>query len=324
MAAILVTGGAGFIGAHVCRALAGAGFLPVTIDDLSAGNREFVKWGPLVEACIDDAAALDAAFVSWPIKGCVHLAGSIEVGRSVREPLAFWRNNVSASLVLIERLVAASVKGTVFSSTAAVYGAPDTTPIVENHPLRPTNPYGETKLAIERVLAAAHVAGGPPWMALRYFNAAGAAFADGIGEAHDPETHLIPLACRAALGQGPALAIMGDDYDTPDGTAIRDYVHVLDLADAHVTALRACFAGRSGVYNLGTGTGHSVREVIETVARIGGRDVPHRIVTRRAGDVARLVADPAAAARDLGWHARRSDLPAIVDDAWHWHVLEKK
>lgn len=324
MTAILVTGGAGYIGAHVCRALARAGFAPVALDDLSAGKREFVKWGPLIEARIDDAAALDSTCAHWNIKGCVHLAGSIEVGRSMREPLAFWRNNVVASLTLIERLAAAAIGAIVFSSTAAVYGAPDLTPIVESHPLRPTNPYGETKLAIERVLAALHAAGGPPWLALRYFNAAGAAFADGIGEAHDPETHLIPLACRAALGQASALSIMGDDYDTPDGTAVRDYVHVEDLADAHVAALRTCFLGRSGAYNLGTGRGHSVREVIDMVARVGGRVVPHRMEPRRLGDVARLVADPTAAEIDLAWRPKRSELALIVGDAWRWHVIQTK
>ncbi len=324
MDAILVAGGAGFIGAHVCRALANAGFLPVAIDDLSAGKREFVKWGPLVEANIADASSIDAAFAKWPIKGCIHLAGSIEVGRSMREPLAFWRNNVSASLTLIERLAAASIGAIVFSSTAAVYGAAGSSPIAESHPLQPTNPYGETKLAIERVLGAVRAAGGPPWMALRYFNAAGAAFADGIGEAHEPETHLIPLACHAALSSKPPLSVMGDDYDTPDGTAIRDYVHVADLADAHVAALQACIEGRSGIYNLGTGVGHSVREVIETVSRISGRDVPYRVAARRAGDVARLVADPGAAAQGLGWRARRSALSEIVNDAWHWHLCQKK
>lgn len=319
MSAILVAGGAGYVGAHVSRALAAAGHLPVVLDDLSAGKREFVKWGPLVEAGIDDVAAIDSVLSSHRIDGCILLAGSIEVGRSVREPLAFWRNNVSAPLVLLERLAAKKVGAIVFSSTAAVYGAPDSVPIPETHPLRPANPYGETKLAIERVLAAQRTAGGAAWMALRYFNAAGAADGDGIGETHDPETHLIPLACLAALGAKPALSIMGDDYDTPDGTAIRDYVHVEDLGRAHVAALEATRAGRSGAYNLGTGTGYSVREVIAAVERAGARAVPHATAPRRPGDVARLVADPAAARADLGWTARH-DLSAIVASAWRWHT----
>lgn len=319
MSAILVAGGAGYVGSHVSRALAAAGHLPVVLDDLSAGKREFAKWGPLIEAGIDDVAAVDAAIATHRIEGCVLLAGSIEVGRSVREPLAFWRNNVSAPLVLFDRLAAAKVRAIVFSSTAAVYGTPDSVPIPETHPLRPANPYGETKLAIERVLAAQRTAGGAAWMALRYFNAAGAADGDGIGETHDPETHLIPLACLAALGAKPALSIMGDDYDTPDGTAIRDYVHVEDLARAHVAALEATFAGRSGAYNLGTGAGNSVREVVAAVERIGGRNVPHSTAPRRPGDVARLVADPARARADLGWTARH-DLSAIVASAWRWHA----
>ncbi|MFM7344655.1 MAG: UDP-glucose 4-epimerase GalE [Tagaea sp.] len=319
MTAILVAGGAGYVGAHVARALAGAGFLPVTLDDLSAGFRAFVKWGPLIEAGVDDRAAIDAAIVEHRIQACVLLAGSIEVGRSVREPLAFWRNNVAAPLVLLERLAAARIGAVVFSSTAAVYGAPDIVPIPETHALRPANPYGETKLAVERVLAALRDAGGPAWVALRYFNAAGAAVADGIGEAHEPETHLIPLACLAALGAKPPLSVMGDDYDTPDGTAIRDYVHVEDLADAHVEAVRAGLAGRSGAFNLGTGTGHSVREVLRAVEAASGRQAPHSIGPRRPGDVARLVADPRRAAKELGWRAKR-DLAAIVDSAWRWHA----
>lgn len=319
MTAILVAGGAGYVGSHVARALARAGFLPVTFDDLSAGTRDFVKWGPFVQSNVADAAAVDAAIAAHKIEACVLLAGSIEVGRSVREPLAFWRNNVAAPLTLLERLAAAKVAGIVFSSTAAVYGAPDTVPISEDHPLRPANPYGDTKLALERALAASRLAGGPAWMALRYFNAAGAAYTDGIGEAHDPETHLIPLACLAALGAAPPLSVMGGDYDTPDGTAIRDYVHVEDLADAHVAAIRAVLTGRSGACNLGTGTGHSVREVLRAVAAAAGRDVPHRVAPRRPGDVARLVADPARAGRELGWRAERG-LSEIVDSAWRWHA----
>jgi UDP-glucose-4-epimerase GalE len=319
--AILVAGGAGYVGAHVARALAAAGHLPVVLDDLSAGKREFVKWGPLIEAGIDDVAAVDATLAAHRIDGCILLAGSIEVGRSVREPLAFWRNNVAAPLVLFERLAAAKVNAIVFSSTAAVYGAPDMVPIPETHPLRPANPYGETKLAIERLLAAQRTAGGAAWMALRYFNAAGSAWEDGIGEMHDPETHLIPLACLAALGAKPPLSIMGDDYDTSDGTAIRDYVHVDDLARAHVAALEATRAGRSGAYNLGTGAGNSVREVVAAVERIGGRKVPHSTAPRRPGDVARLVADPARARAELGWTARH-DLSAIVASAWRWHQTQ--
>jgi UDP-glucose-4-epimerase GalE len=318
--AILVTGGAGFVGSHVCRALAGEGFLPVAYDDLSAGRREFVKWGPLVEGRIGDAAALDAALRAHRVQACIHLAGSIEVGLSVREPVRFWQNNVAGTLVLLDRLRAAGVRAFVFSSTAAVYGEPESVPMAESHPKRPTNPYGETKLAVEQVLAAEGRANGLAWIAFRYFNAAGAAWADGIGEDHSPESHLIPLACQAAMGVRPPLTIFGADYPTPDGTALRDYIHVADLGAAHVLGVRRTLAGGIGsAFNLGTGTGNSVRQVVATVERIAGRPVPHAYGARRPGDSPALVADPAAAALELGWRAQSSSLDAIVGDAWRWH-----
>jgi UDP-glucose-4-epimerase GalE len=318
--AILVTGGAGFVGAHVCRALAADGFLPVAYDDLSAGHREFVKWGPFVRAKIADAAALDAAIAAHRIAACVHLAGSIEVGLSVREPVRFWQNNVAGTLVLLDRLRAANVGAFVFSSTAAVYGEPESVPMAESHPKRPTNPYGETKLAVEQILAAEARAHGLSWIAFRYFNAAGAAWADGIGEDHSPESHLIPLACQAAMGVRPPLTIFGDDYPTPDGTALRDYIHVADLGAAHVLGIRRALAGGIGApFNLGTGNGYSVRQVVDTVGRIAGQPVPHAFGARRAGDSPALVADPSAAARELGWRAESSALDTIVADAWAWH-----
>lgn len=319
--AVLVAGGAGYVGAHVCRALAADGFLPVAYDDLSAGHREFVKWGPLVEAKIGDAAALDAAIAAHGVRACVHLAGSIEVGVSVREPLRFWRNNVAGSLVLLERLRAAGVGAFVFSSTAAVYGMPERVPMAEDHPKQPTNPYGETKLAIEQVLAAEGRASGLSWIAFRYFNAAGAAWEDGIGEDHSPESHLIPLACQAALGVRPPLTIFGDDYPTPDGTALRDYVHVVDLGSAHALGVRQALDRQvGGAFNLGTGKGYSVREVVDAVARKAGRPVPHAYGKRRDGDSPALVADPAAARAAFGWRPARSELDTIVADAWAWHA----
>ncbi|MBL8833954.1 MAG: UDP-glucose 4-epimerase GalE [Rhodospirillales bacterium] len=319
-ASVLVTGGAGFVGAHVCRALAGAGFVPVAYDDLSAGHREFAKWGPFVRAKIEDAAALDAAIAAHGVVACVHLAGSIEVGLSVREPVRFWQNNVSGTLVLLDRLRAAKVGAFVFSSTAAVYGEPETVPMAESHPKRPTNPYGETKLAVEAVLAAEARSRGLAWIAFRYFNAAGSAWADGIGEDHSPESHLIPLACQAAMGTRPPLTIFGDDYPTPDGTALRDYIHVVDLGAAHVLGIRRALAGRIGApFNLGTGTGYSVRQVVDTVGRIAGRPVPHSFGARRAGDSPALVADPSSAMRELGWQPKSSALDTIVADAWAWH-----
>lgn len=317
---VLVTGGAGYVGAHVCRALSNAGIRPVAYDNLSAGHREFVRWGPLVEAALDDAAALDAAIVDHGISACVHLAGSIEVGLSVREPVRFWRNNVSGTLVLLDRLREAGVRAFVFSSTAAVYGEPERVPMTEDHPKRPTNPYGETKLAVEQILAAETRARGLSWIAFRYFNASGAAWRDGIGEDHSPESHLIPIACQAAMGVRPQLTIFGDDYPTEDGTAVRDYIHVEDLGEAHVLGVRRALDGAiAAPFNLGTGTGYSVRQVVETVARIAGRPVPHAFGARRPGDSPALVADPGAAMRELGWRPAKPALDAIVADAWAWH-----
>jgi len=321
-ASVLVTGGAGFVGAHVCRALALAGHRPVAFDNLSAGHRDFVRWGPLVEGEVGDAAALDAAIAAHGISACVHLAGSIEVGLSVKEPVRFWQNNVAATLVLLDRLQAAGVKAFVFSSTAAVYGMPEQVPMAEDHPKRPTNPYGETKLAVEQILAAQARAAGLSWIAFRYFNAAGAAWADGIGEDHAPESHLIPLACQAAMGIRPPLTIFGTDYPTPDGTALRDYIHVADLGAAHVLGIERALAGPAATaFNLGTGQGYSVREVVETVARVAGKPVPHGFGKRRDGDSPALVADPAAAKRELGWQPTHSQLDRIVADAWAWHQL---
>jgi UDP-glucose-4-epimerase GalE len=324
-ACVLVTGGAGFVGAHVCRALAQAGHRPVAFDNLSAGHRDFVRWGPLVEGDVGDAAALDNAIATHGISACVHLAGSIEVGLSVKEPVRFWQNNVSTTLVLLGRLQAVGVKAFVFSSTAAVYGMPEQVPMAEDHPKRPTNPYGETKLAVEQILAAQARATGLSWVAFRYFNAAGAAWADGIGEDHSPESHLIPLACQAAMGIRPPLTIFGTDYPTPDGTALRDYIHVADLGAAHVRAVERALAGPvATAFNLGTGKGYSVREVVETVARVAGKPVPHSFGKRRDGDSPALVADPAAAMRELGWQPTHSDLARIVADAWAWHQLRHK
>jgi UDP-arabinose 4-epimerase len=324
-ASVLVTGGAGFVGAHVCRALAQAGYRPVAFDNLSAGHRDFARWGPLVEGEVGDAAALDVAIAAHEIQACVHLAGSIEVGLSVKEPVRFWQNNVSTTLVLLDRLRAAGVKAFVFSSTAAVYGMPEQVPMAEDHPKRPTNPYGETKLAVEQILAAQARASGLSWIAFRYFNAAGAAWQDGIGEDHSPESHLIPLACQAAMGTRLPLTIFGTDYPTPDGTALRDYIHVADLGAAHVRGIERALAGPvATAFNLGTGQGYSVRAVVETVARVAGVAVPHSFGKRRDGDSPALVADPAAAKRELGWQPVHSQLDRIVADAWAWHQLRHK
>ncbi len=318
---ILVTGGAGYIGAHVCKALVSAGYTPVTIDNLANGHRDAVRWGPLIEADLADPNALAAAFKTHSVTAVIHLAGVIEVGWSMRDPLRFFRNNVANMIGLLEAMRAAGLDTIVFSSTAAVYGAPQSDSIDERHPTVPVSPYGETKLMVERILAWTAVAHGLKWRALRYFNAAGADPSGEIGEDHSPETHLVPRACLAALGKGPMLDVFGADYPTRDGTAIRDYVHVSDLAVAHVQALARLMAGgASGPLNLGTGRGQTVAEVIGAVEKAAGRKVPRRARPRREGDAPVLVANPAAAKRELGWTPVIADLDAIVETAWRWHV----
>lgn len=317
--AVLVAGGAGYIGSHVCKALAQAGYLPVTLDNLSGGHADFVRWGPLVRACVSDADAVRRAVAEHSVMAAIDLAGSIDVAESVGDPLKYYENNVAVKIPFLRALRACGVRAFVFSSTAAVYGEPEAVPIHESHPLRPKNPYGWSKLAFENILRDFHHAGGPAWMALRYFNAAGASSDGDIGEAHDPETHLIPRACMAALGQLPALDIFGDDYPTPDGTAIRDYIHVLDLAAAHVLAVEALLDGAPpAAYNLGNGVGASIGEVLECFARLG-LHVPHCFKPRRAGDPARLVADAGAARQQLRWTSRQADIESIVRSAYRWH-----
>jgi UDP-arabinose 4-epimerase len=303
---VLVTGGAGYIGSHTCKALARAGFVPVTLDNLSQGRREAVRWGPLVEADLADRDALDKALRRHRVQAVVHFAAHAYVGESMRAPGKYFRNNVANGINLLEAMAEHDVRGMVFSSTCATYGLPQRDAIAETHPQRPVNWHG--------------VAHGLRWAALRYFNAAGADPEGELGEEHDPETHLVPLAIRAALGDGPALEVFGTDYDTPDGTAVRDYVHVSDLAAAHVCALRHLLdGGESIALNLGTGTGHSVREVLAAVERVSGRRVPAHQAPRRPGDPPVLVADPALAREVLGWTARHSRLDSIVRSAWRWH-----
>jgi UDP-arabinose 4-epimerase len=319
--AILVTGGAGYIGSHACKALAAAGYLPVVYDNLSRGHRDAVRWGPLVEGELEDRGQLAAALRRHDASAVMHFAALAYVGESVSDPAHYYRNNVGGTLALLDAMRETAVDTIVFSSTCAVYGVPDGLPISESTPLLPVNPYGETKLAIERALRWYGQAYRMRSIALRYFNAAGADRDGEIGENHEPETHLVPLVLRAALGQAGPVDIYGIDYPTPDGTAIRDYIHVEDLAAAHVRALDyLAGGGASAVVNLGTGRGYSVREVIDAVETVGGRPVPRREVARRAGDPAELVADPSLAAVLLGWHASCSDLDTIIRTALAWHV----
>ena len=318
---ILVTGGAGYIGSQTAKALAHAGYEPVVFDNFVHGHEDAVQWGPLVRGDLRDASAVAAALAEYEIAGAVHFAAFTPVGESVRDPRAYFENNVTGSLNLLGALLDRGVGTIVFSSSCAIYGAPVTIPIDENHPQAPITPYGDTKLAVERAIAAYGAAYGLKWTALRYFNAAGADSEGDLGEDHEPETHLIPLAIAAAMGTGAPLSVLGTDYDTPDGTAIRDYVHVEDLADAHVRALDYLRGGgKSDAFNLGSGTGSSVREVLAAVASAAGRPVPSADAPRRAGDPPILVADPAKAARILGWRTVRSDLDTVVSSAFAWHT----
>jgi UDP-glucose-4-epimerase GalE len=317
--AVLVTGGAGYIGSHAAKALSRAGYQVVVFDNLIAGHRDAVKYGTLVEGDIADVAAVRAALRTHEIFAVMHFAAFLDVGESVREPARYYRNNVIGALGVLEAMAAESVRYFVLSSTCATYGEPQETPIPETHPQNPINSYGETKLAIERALPHFERAYELRWVALRYFNAAGADPDGEIGEDHSPEIHLIPRAIEAATG-GRGLQLFGDDYPTPDGTCLRDYIHVSDLADAHVRSLDVMVeTERSSAYNLGTGIPHSVRQVIDTVERVTGRHVPWTLAPRRPGDPAALYAAPQKAQTELRWTARFPDLESIVRTAWTWH-----
>ena len=317
---ILVTGGAGYIGSHACKALAQAGYQPVTYDNLVYGHRAAVRWGPVELGDIGDRARLDAVIAKYQPAAVMHFAAFAYVGESVQDPGKYYRNNVAGTLTLLEAMRDQHIARLVFSSTCATYGVPEQIPIPEDHPQRPINPYGASKLMIERMLQDFDAAHGLRSISLRYFNAAGADPDAETGESHDPETHLIPLVLDAAAGLRPAITIFGDDYDTPDGTCIRDYVHVTDLAQAHVLALQALeHDAPTTAYNLGNGKGFSVREVIEEAARITGRPIPINIGSRRAGDPPRLVGDADRIHAELGWRPRFADLGTIVETAWRWH-----
>jgi UDP-glucose-4-epimerase GalE len=317
--AVLVTGGAGYIGSHAAKALHRAGYRVVVFDNLDAGHRGAVQYGDLVDGDIADVGAVRDALRRHEISAVMHFAAFLDVGESVREPVRYYRNNVTGALGVLEAMAAESVRHLVFSSSCATYGDPVETPMTETHPQRPINSYGETKLAIERALPHFARAYDLRFAALRYFNAAGADPDGEIGEDHSPEIHLIPRAIDAATG-GAGLNVFGDDYPTPDGTCLRDYVHVTDLADAHLRALEAIVeTGKSGAYNLGTGHPHSVREVIDAVERVSGRKVPWTIAPRRPGDPAVLYADPGKARAELHWTPRFATLEAIVETAWNWH-----
>jgi UDP-arabinose 4-epimerase len=319
---ILIVGGAGYIGSHVCKELTQCGYLPVCYDNLIYGHRNTVKWGPFEHGDINDFHRLSEVIQHYHPSGVVHLAAFAYVGESVIKPAKYYLNNVAGSLSLLEAMRRFGINKIVFSSSCAVYGIPKIVPITENTPRDPVNPYGASKLMVERMMQDYHRAYDLNSVSLRYFNAAGADPDGEIGERHDPETHLIPLALDAAMGRRDALAVFGNDYPTADGTCIRDYIHVTDLARAHVLALRLMeqAPSTSVSMNLGTGKGYSIKEVIAVAEKVTGKKVPHRFAERREGDPPALVADPSEASKRLSWKAQYCDLEQIITHACKFHL----
>lgn len=317
---ILVVGGAGYIGSHMCKLLRSVGEPHLVFDNLSQGHREAVEDSPFIKGDLRNRDDLDRAFGDNAIDLVMHFAAYISVGESVREPAKYWDNNTAGVLTLLNAMRAHHIDKFVFSSTAAIFGEPEYVPIDEGHPTHPTNPYGDSKLSVERMLKSYDVAYDFRSVSLRYFNAAGADPDGDIGEDHHPEEHLVPLAIMAALGLRPGLKVFGNDYDTKDGTCVRDYIHILDLADAHLLAIRHLRAGgESRQYNLGNGQGFTVREVIDTVERVSGKEVPHEDAPRRPGDPAKLVAASDRIRNDWGWNPKFPKLDTIIETAWNWH-----
>ncbi|MBE1284504.1 MAG: UDP-glucose 4-epimerase GalE [Rhodobacteraceae bacterium] len=321
MTNILVTGGAGYIGSHACKALKAAGFTPVTYDNLVTGWEEAVKFGPFEKGDLLDRARLDEVFATYKPAAVMHFAALSQVGEAMRQPGQYWHNNVGGSLSLLEASVAAGCTKFVFSSTCATYGDQDNVVLDESAPQLPLNAYGASKRAIEDMLRDFEAAYGLKHVVFRYFNVAGADPEAEVGEFHRPETHLVPLVLDAIDGKRDALTVFGDDYATPDGTCIRDYVHVCDLVDAHVLGLNWLLRdGKpSRVFNLGTGSGFSVREVMDQAEQVTGKAVPHVIGARRAGDCTKLVSGSTRAEAELGWTPKRSDMATMIADAWAWH-----
>jgi len=324
MQAILVTGGAGYIGSHVVRELLHRNYQPIVFDNLQTGHQSAAKGALLIEGDLSDPKKLKEAFQSYPIDAVMHFAADCLVGESVLNPVKYFNNNVINGLHLIEMMEVFAIRKIVFSSSAAVYGDPSTVPIGEDHLCLPTNPYGETKWIFEKVLQGFCDSGKMDFISLRYFNAAGADPDAQFGEDHSPETHLIPLVIKAAL-DGNSVPVFGTDYPTPDGTCIRDYIHVSDLAQAHILALKTLEQKRmSGIYNLGNGNGFSVKEVIEMVRQLSGREIASVDAPRRPGDPARLVASSKKIREELGWAPNFPELETIVASAWKWHKNHPK
>lgn len=321
---VLVTGGAGYIGSHVVKALGEQGFPVVVLDNLCRGHREAVLSGDLVEGDLADAVMLDRVFEQYRPVAVMHFAAYIEVGESVRDPLKYYHNNAANAVNLLSAMQRHGVENIIFSSTAAVYGIPESMPIRETAPIRPINPYGQAKVFVEKVLEDAAGTGRMRYVSLRYFNAAGADPGGRIGEQHNPESHLIPLTLKAAKGTRKSITVFGTDYPTPDRTCIRDYVHVTDLANAHLLALDHLLRkGGSRIFNCGYGHGFSVREVIDAARRVTAVDIPLETAARRPGDPPSLVADSSALRRELGWEPRHDDLEYIIRTAWEWEKKQR-
>lgn len=321
---VLVVGGAGYIGSHMVKYLARQGCRVTTLDNLSSGYRDAVMHGELVEGNVGDRALLNQLFGLHRFDAVMHFASFIQVGESVMQPSRYYRNNVTNTLTLLDAMVAARVQRFIFSSTAAIFGEPQSERIDESHPRQPINPYGRTKLMVEQALADYDHAYGMKAVCLRYFNAAGADPEGELGERHEPETHLIPLVLQAASGRRPHISVYGQDYDTPDGTCIRDYVHINDLCQAHWLALQSLMRGDgSQAYNLGNGHGFSVQQVIDAARRVTGREIGVQYAPRRAGDPARLVADARQATEALGWRPEFAELETLIRHAWQWELRQQ-
>ena len=320
MTNILVVGGAGYIGSYMCKYLAKNGYNPVVLDNLVYGHRQAVRWGPFVEGTMADSKLLNQIFSEYQIAAVMHFAAFCYVGESMTMPGKYYRNNVANTLRLLEIMIERNVLNFIFSSSCAIYGEPVEIPITEQHPQKPINPYGRTKLIVEHILDDFRSAYGLEFASLRYFNAAGADPEGEVGEDHNPETHLIPLVLQTALGQQETISIFGDDYPTRDGTCIRDYIHIDDLAQAHILALERLLDGQpGGEYNLGNGEGYSVKEVIDIARNVTGEPIPSKIVERRPGDPAVLIGSNEKAINELGWRPCFPDLRTIIATAWQWH-----